>query len=58
MLRKRLVTVLTFNDGVLFRTKKFNPDYRYTLNFADTWDIDEIVVLDNAKKPLTENSLK
>lgn len=46
MLRKRLVTVLTFNDGVLFRTKLFTPDYRYTLNFVDSWSVDEIVVLD------------
>jgi cyclase len=46
MLRKRLVTVLTFNDGVLFRTKLFRPDYRYTLNFVDAWSVDEIVVLD------------
>lgn len=46
MLRTRLVTVLTFNDGVLFRTKTFVPDYRYTLNFVDAWSVDEIVVLD------------
>ncbi len=46
MLRKRLVTVLTFNDGVLFRTKLFNPDYRYTHSFVDAWSVDEIVVLD------------
>src|SRR3990167_5881473 len=46
MLKKRLITVLTFNNGVLFRTKKFNPDYRYTLNFIDAWSVDEIVVLD------------
>ncbi len=46
MLRKRVITVLTFCDGVLFRTKKFTPDYRYTLNFVDAWSIDEIVVLD------------
>jgi len=46
MLRKRLITVLTFNDGVLFRTKQFKPDYRYTLNFVDAWSVDEIVVLD------------
>ncbi len=46
MLRKRLVTVLTFNDGVLFRTKQFTPDYRYTLNFVDSVSVDEIVVLD------------
>jgi len=46
MLKKRLITVLTVNDGVLFRTKVFNPDYRYTLNFVDAWSVDEIVVLD------------
>ncbi|MDO8675168.1 MAG: imidazole glycerol phosphate synthase cyclase subunit [Candidatus Omnitrophota bacterium] len=46
MLKKRLITVLTFADGVLFRTKDFNPDYRYTANFVDAWSIDEIVVLD------------
>jgi len=46
MIRKRLLTVLTFQDGVLFRTKLFNPDYRYTLNFVDAWSIDEIVLLD------------
>ena len=46
MLRKRLLTVLTFNDGVLFRTKLFRPDYRYTLNFVDAWSVDEIVVLE------------
>ncbi len=46
MLRKRLIAVLTFNDGVLFRTKLFRPDYRYTLNLVDTWSVDEIVMLD------------
>lgn len=46
MLRKRVITVLTFNDGVLFRTKLFRPDYRYTLNFVDAWSVDEIVALD------------
>ncbi len=46
MLRKRVVTVLTFNNGVLFRTKLFHPDYRYTLNFVDAWSVDELVVLD------------
>lgn len=45
-MRKRLITVLTFNDGVLFRTKQFEPDYRYTHNFVDAWSVDEIVVLD------------
>lgn len=46
MLRKRLIVVLTFNNGVLFRTKNFHPDYRYTLSFVDAWSIDEIVALD------------
>ena len=46
MLRQRLITVLTLNDGVLFRTKQFRPDYRYTMNFVDAWSIDEIVALD------------
>ncbi len=45
MIRKRLITVLTFNEGVLFRTKTFKPDYRYTHNFIDSWSVDEIVVL-------------
>ena len=45
-MRKRVITVLTFNDGVLFRTKLFRPDYRYTLNFVDAWSVDEIVALD------------
>jgi cyclase len=31
---------------VLFRTKLFTPDYRYTANFVDAWSIDEIVLLD------------
>ena len=46
MLRNRLVVVLTLNDGVLFRTRNFVPDYRYTLNFVDTWLVDELIVLD------------
>jgi cyclase len=46
VLRRRLVTVLTLNDGVLFRTRQFRPDYRYTLNFVDAWSVDEIIALD------------
>ena len=46
MLRKRFITVLTLNDGTLFRTKLFKPDYRYTLNFVDAWSVDEIAILD------------
>ena len=51
MLRKRLITVLTFNDGTLFRTKLFEPDYRYTHNFVDSWSVDEIVMLDVTRTP-------
>lgn len=46
MVRNRLITVLTLNNGVLFRTRNFAPDYRYTLNFADAWSVDEVVILD------------
>jgi cyclase len=50
MLKKRLILVLTFNEGVLFRTKKFIADYRYTKNFIDLWSADEIILLDISKK--------
>ncbi len=46
MVRKRIVTVLTLLDGILFRTKLFEADYRYTHSFVDTWSVDEVVVLD------------
>ena len=52
MLAKRIIIVLTFLDGVLFRTKKFRPDTRYTDNFIDNTLVDEIVLIDvsNTKK--------
>ena len=53
MLRKRLITALTLNNGILYRTRNFIPDYRYTKNFIDTWSVDEIILLDisrNSKK--------
>jgi len=50
MLKKRIILVLTFLDGVLFRTKKFIPDYRYTKNFIDLWLADEIILLDISKQ--------
>ena len=46
MVKKRLITVMTINNGILFRTRNFIPDYRYTLNFVDAWSIDELIVLD------------
>lgn len=56
MLRKRLIIVLTFNNGVLFRTKIFIPDYRYTLNFVDAWSADEIIVLDITRKGMGQRN--
>ena len=47
---------MTFNDGVLFRTKEFEPDYRYTLNFVDAWSVDEIVVLDVTRNSSADRS--
>jgi cyclase len=46
VVRKRLIAVLTMNNGVLFRTRNFIPDYRYTFNFVDAWSVDEVVLLD------------
>lgn len=54
MLKKRIIISLTFQDGVLFRTKKFIPDYRYTKNFVDLWNADEIILIDVSNK---ENKL-
>lgn len=56
MLRNRLITVLTFNGGTLFRTKLFEPDYRYTHNFVDSWSVDEIVMLDVTRDPDADKS--
>ena len=57
MLKNRLIITLTFLDGILFRTKKFKPDYRYTKNFVDLWSIDEIMIIDLSKKKFQANFL-
>ena len=57
MLKKRIIITLTFLDGVLFRTKKFKPDYRYTKNFIDLWSIDELILIDISKKKFSKNFL-
>ena len=41
--KKRLIITLTFKNGVLYRTKKFIPDYRYTKNFVGLFSIDELI---------------
>ena len=46
MLKVRVIVSLMLNDGVLFRTKRFVPDYRYTLNFVSLQSVDEVVILD------------
>lgn len=46
MLKQRLIVILTLNDGILYRTKRFKPDYRYTINFVDSGLVDEVILLD------------
>lgn len=60
MLKKRIIISLTFQDGVLFRTKKFIPDYRYTKNFVDLWNADEIILIDvsNKENKLNDNFIE
>lgn len=58
MLKKRLIISLTFNDGVLFRTKKFIPDYRYTKNFIGLFSIDELLIVDISKKKNTKKFIE
>lgn len=46
MLKRRVCIALLFNDGVLFRTKKFQPDYRYTTAFLGVDAVDEVFLID------------
>lgn len=50
MLKKRVITFLTFKTegehSVLFRTKKYVPDYRYTSAFLGCESVDEIIAVD------------
>ena len=57
MLKKRIIISLTFLDGVLFRTKNFIPDYRYTKNFIDLWSIDELMIIDISDKKFSKDFL-
>jgi len=57
MLKKRIIISLTFKDGILFRTKNFIPDYRYTKNFVDFWSIDELILIDVSKNKFQKNFL-
>ena len=46
MLAKRIIAVLTFDNGSLTRTKNFIQDYRYTKNFINNSLFDGIVLID------------
>ena len=58
MLKKRIIITLTFFEGILFRTKKFKPDYRYTKNFLDLWSIDELILIDVSSVKFQKNFLE
>src|SRR3990167_11020783 len=45
MVKQRLIVLLALNNGVLYRTKRFQPDYRYTINFVDSGLVDEVIML-------------
>ena len=57
MLAKRIIILLTYKDGILYRTKKFNPDYRYTDNFISNTFADEIVII-NISEDTSKNNEK
>ena len=46
MLARRVILCLTFDSGVLMRTKRFVADYRYTQAHCVAGDADELVLLD------------
>ncbi|MDH3376222.1 MAG: HisA/HisF-related TIM barrel protein [Gammaproteobacteria bacterium] len=50
MLTKRVIVTLTLNGGSLYRTKNFNPDRLYTMNFVDMELADELVILDVTRR--------
>ncbi len=58
MLKKRIIITLTFFDGILFRTKNFIPDYRYTKNFIDLWSIDELILIDISSKKFSKKFIE
>jgi cyclase len=58
LLKRRILIALLFNDGVLFRTKKFQPDYRYTTSFVGSDLVDEIIMVDITGSGPSEESHK
>ena len=49
MISKRIIAVLTFDNGILKRTQNFIADYTYTKNFINNSLFDEIVIIDISK---------
>ena len=49
MISKRIIAVLTFDNGVLTRTQNFVADYTYTQNFVNNTLFDGIVIIDISK---------
>ncbi len=46
MLKRRVIIELLLNAGVLFRTKQFRADYRYTQAFLGSENADEVCIVD------------
>jgi len=58
MLKKRVIISLLLNDGELYRTKQFVPDYVYTQNFVTVDSIDELFIIDITRGGKSEKSAK
>ena len=56
MLKKRILYLLPFDNGVFCRTKQFKPDYRYTSSFVDPNFCDELVLLNVSNNKKTDQS--
>lgn len=56
MLKRRVIIGLMFDDGVLVRTKRFMPDYRYTQSFLAVDAIDEAILVDVTRAGPSEAS--
>jgi cyclase len=58
LLKCRVAICLLINDGVLFRSKKFVLDYRYTINHVGTDAADEVFMIDVTRSGPSEESRK
>ena len=58
LLKKRVIISLLINDGELYRTKQFVPDYQYTQNFVTVDSIDELFIIDITRGGRSEKFTK